>query len=148
MRDKERLTAFASTRQVSAPTQDEGLGGLDLFALRDSGTVAVIYGGLNATSRLGDQPSLLAAALRTSLDAYRTANGFTFCPLRQPTAAPYVPASRDPMKRACTWTRMAKALCATGTFLHDPTEAFRPGRSRDLPLEAGVAAATGGPPSG
>ena len=59
MRDKERLTAFASTRQVSAPTQDEGLGSLDLFALRDSGTVAVIYGGLNATSRLGDQPSLL-----------------------------------------------------------------------------------------
>ena len=84
MRDKEGLTAFASTAQVSAPTQDEGLGSLDLFALRDSGTVAVIYGGLNATSRLGDQPSLLAAALRTSLDAYRKDHGFTSCPLRQP----------------------------------------------------------------
>ena len=102
MRDKERLTAFASTAQVSAPTQDEGLGSLDLFALRDSGTVAVIYGGLNATSRLSDQHSLLAAALRASLDAYRKDHGFTSCPLRHPTAAPYVPASRDPMKRACT----------------------------------------------
>jgi hypothetical protein len=138
MRDKERLTAFASTRQVSAPTQDEGLGGLDLFALRDSGTVAVIYGGLNATSRLGDQPSLLTLQPLCGPTWTPTARliGCTSCPLRHPTAAPYVPASRDPMKRACTWTRMAKALCATGTFLHDRTEAFRPGRSRDLPLEA------------
>ena len=63
IRDKERLPAFASTAQLTAPPAAEGLGSLDLFALRDSSTVAVIYSGLNATSRLGDQSSLLAAAL-------------------------------------------------------------------------------------
>ena len=136
IRNKERLTAFASTRQIAAPTSVDGLGCLDLFALRDSGTVAVIYQGLNSTSRAGDQPSHLAAALRSSLQDYRERQGFTTCPLLRPSALPYDPASRDPMKRGCTWTRMSRALSATGTFVHDRTYAPRPGRSRDIPLEA------------
>ena len=63
LRDKERLTAFASTSQCSAPVAEEGLGGLDLFALRDSNTVAVIYGAINASSRLTSTPSVLAMTL-------------------------------------------------------------------------------------
>ena len=60
LRDKERLTGFASTSQCSAPVTEEGLGSLDLFALRDSNTVAVIYGALNASSRQTSARSALA----------------------------------------------------------------------------------------
>ena len=52
LRDKERLTAFASTTQCSALTEAEGLGGLDIFALLDSNTIAVLSGAFHASSRI------------------------------------------------------------------------------------------------
>ena len=71
LRDKERLTAFASTSQVAAPTPSGGLGGLDLITLRDSNTIAVFNGGLNATALLNGPPSIQAATLREHLKEWK-----------------------------------------------------------------------------
>ena len=136
LRDKERLTGFASTSQCSAPVAEEGLGGLDLFALRDSNTVAMVYGALNASARLTGAPSALAQTLRAHLAEWRQREGLTVCPLANPSVHTYTPSEANTQAGRGTFPRVHRALAASGTLLHDKAAANRLGRCRDIPLSA------------
>ena len=106
----------------------EGLGGLDLFALRDSNTVATVYGALNASARLTGAPSALARALRSGLAEWRLREGLTVCPLAHPGVHTYTPSEANPQAGRGTFPRVYRALAASGTLLHDKAATNRLGR--------------------
>ena len=73
------------------------MGGLDLSALRDGNTIAVLYGGLNATSRLNGEPTILAATLREHLKEWKAAEGLGTSPLATPSLPLHIPSSANPV---------------------------------------------------
>ena len=112
----------------------EGLGGLDLLALRDSNTIAVMYGAFNASSRITGTPTVLATTLRAHLHEWRRAEGLTSCPLATPSGHIYVPSASNSRAGRGAIPRLQLALQAAGKALHDKAAIHPLGRCRDIPL--------------